>query len=121
MRSNPHDYRKVKAYLPGGVYFGVLTVEAAWRNVPHSVTTRRLINRALAKKEFQIMDGENPIVAWQKHIRANASARNNRETRRLQEELQKATWSDVPESQEPTTDSAMVSTSELWRNLAILR
>ncbi len=121
VRINPHDYRKVKAYLPGGVYFGVLTVEAAWRNVPHSVTTRRLINRALAKKEFQIMDGENPIVAWQKHIRANASARNNRETRRLQEELQKATWSDWPESQEPTTDSAMVSTSELWRNLAILR
>lgn len=118
IRINPHDYRHVEAYLPDGIYFGVLTVEAAWRNTAHSVTTRKLINRAFAKKEFEIMQGESPILAWQRHLKANASPRNNREMRRLKSETDKDTADIQPAV---AVIGVEQSTSERWKKLDIIQ
>jgi len=121
IRITPHDYRYVEAYLPDGIYFGQLRVEAAWRNVPHSVTTRQLVNRAYAKREFDIMEGEHPVLAWQKHLRTNANARNNLELKRLQEEIEKSPqWPTVEKPESETLEPAPIIT-ERWKTLEILK
>lgn len=121
IRITPNDYRYVEAYLPDGIYFGTLTVEAAWRNIAHSVTTRRLVNRALYKREFEVMEGENPVLAWQRHMRANPNPANNRELQRLKEESKGG----VPESpmEDPAEEgvSQKPVVSERWKNLDILK
>jgi hypothetical protein len=121
VRITPHDYRYVEAYLSDGIYFGQLRVEAAWRNVPHSVTTRQLVNRAYAKREFDIMEGEHPVLAWQKHLRTNANARNNLELKRLQEEIYKAPQLPTVERPESETLEPTSVVTERWKTLEILK
>lgn len=121
IRISPHDYRNVEAYLPEGIYFGTLTVEAAWRNIKHSVTTRKLVNRALAKKEFKIMEGESPILAWKRHLRNNASATSNRELARLSKEVEDHPETVQPEQSASISDITPRHTSERWKNLDILK
>nr|WP_012018619.1 helix-turn-helix domain-containing protein [Pseudomonas chengduensis] len=121
VRINPHDYRTVEAYLPEGIYFGILNVEAAWRNIKHSVTTRRLVNRAQAKKEFEIMEGENPILAWKRHLIANSSVKNNLELARLNGDLESKSVRTQFEPSDEIPDHTRKSTSERWKNLDILR
>lgn len=121
IRIDPHDYRTVEAYLPEGIYFGTLTVEAAWRNIKHSVTTRRLVNRAQSKKEFEIMDGESPILAWKRHLRENASTKSNRELARLSKEMENNSALAQPEPPAETPDISSLYTSERWKSLDILK
>ncbi|WP_434631085.1 hypothetical protein J3P84_13615 [Pseudomonas sp. Z1-29] len=120
IRIAPNDYRYVEAYLPDGVYFGTLIVEAAWRKIKHSVTTRRLVNRALYKREFEIMEGENPVIAWQRHMQMNASPKTNRELQRLKEET-KGHLREEPlylvEEEMPHTQVM----NERWKDLGILK
>lgn len=121
IRIDPHDYRTVEAYLPEGIYFGTLTVDAAWRNIKHSVTTRRLVNRAQSKNEFEIMKGESPILAWKRHLRINANAKNNRELARLSKEAENNAEPEQTESPIETPDMSSSYTSERWKNLDILK
>lgn len=120
VRITSNDYRQVEAYLPDGIFFGILTVEAAWRNIVHSVTTRRLVNRALRKREFEILEGESPLLAWRRHMRESCSQQANRELQRLKAE----SGGDITEgsalgSVEPgVTDKP--SLSERWKKLDIL-
>lgn len=119
IRIKPHDYRYVEAYIDDGIYLGMLTVEASWRHIAHSVTTRKLVNRALAKKEFQIAEGQHPVLAWQKHLIANASPANARELKRLQEE-RCDTSQLIPKGQvEIVPEQPSNSVSERWRFLDI--
>jgi len=121
IRINPSDYRYVEAYLEDGVYFGTLTVEAAWRNLVHSVTTRKLVNRALFKREFMIMEGESPVVAWQRHLRAHASPSSNRELERLKHEA-KERQMPAKISETIKMDSSPESAiTERWKKLDILK
>lgn len=121
VRITPSDYRHVDAYLPDGTFFGTLTVEAAWRNIVHSVTTRRLVNRALRKREFEILDGESPLLAWRRHMRACSSPQANRELQRLKEEIS-GRMAEIPVVDyvdSTVTDEPGVS--ERWKNLEILK
>jgi hypothetical protein len=121
VRIDPNDYRTVEAYLPDGIYFGVVTVEAAWRNVKHSVITRRIVNRAQFKKEFEIMEGESPILAWERHLRANAGASHNRELVRLKIEAENKAGTAKLELPEETPAISINYTAERWKNLDILK
>ncbi|KMM77960.1 hypothetical protein [Pseudomonas deceptionensis] len=121
IRITPSDYRTVEAYLPSGIFFGVLTVEAAWRKIAHSVTTRRLVNRALYKREFEILEGENPLLAWRRHMRAHSSPANNRELQRLSVECRgQDTEAPINDSAE-NGESQKPTVSERWKNLDILK
>jgi hypothetical protein len=83
VRIDPDDYRTVTAYLLSGLPLDVLTVELAWRDYKHSVQTRKLINRAVSKKLFEIYRGQRPVVAYQNHLLKSPTARNNLELQRL--------------------------------------
>jgi len=121
IRITPSDYRYVEAYLPNGIFFGTLTVEAAWRNIAHSVTTRRLVNRAFYKREFEIMEGENPLLAWRRHMRTTPNPANNRELQRLKVES-KGQVSEAPMKDSAEKDvSQKPAVSERWKNLDILK
>lgn len=121
VRIQPNDYREVEAYLADGTFFGLMTVEAAWRGIAHSVTTRKLINRALSKREFEIVEGQNPVLAWRKHLTANANPSNIRELKRLLDEA------DAGGSGQPTLElnsddgisRAQSISSERWKDLDI--
>jgi hypothetical protein len=120
LKITPHDYRTVEAYLPDGIYLGVLTVEAAWREVAHSVTTRKLINRALGKKEFRLVSGQNPIIAWNKHLRGNSSTNNNRELKRLQLETEKASLNNLTgDLEHQFSEQVLAATTERWKTLKL--
>jgi len=121
VRIQPNDYRYVEAYLANGIYFSTLTVEAAWRQTPHSVTTRKLVNRALSKREFEIAEGQAPVLAWQKHLRENSSPSNNRELKRMLNESTVEDPQRLPmdsesdDSPSPKTDT----NSERWKKLGL--
>ncbi|MGK8290507.1 hypothetical protein ACRS2Y_26870 [Pseudomonas putida] len=121
IRITPNDYRHVEAYLPDGIFFGILTVETAWRNIVHSVTTRRLVNRALRKREFEVLEGESPLLAWRRHMRNSSSPQANRELQRLKEESS-GHVAERPEDQAVDTSvTDKPSLSERWKNLDILK
>jgi hypothetical protein len=122
IRIDPHDYRTVEAYLPEGIYFGTLTVEASWRNIKHSVTTRRLINRAQAKKALEILEGESPILAWKRHLRESASPKNNTELARLAKESENSmALEEIEPTSESTSSAPSFYTLERWKHLDILK
>ena len=83
VRIDPDDYRTVTAYLLSGLPLDVLTVELAWREYKHSVQTRKLINRAVSKKVFEICRGQRPVVVYQNHLLKSSTARKNLELQRL--------------------------------------
>ncbi|MEB2514183.1 hypothetical protein SOP85_01840 [Pseudomonas sp. YuFO20] len=87
VKINPADYRKVTVYLENGIELGELLVEAAWRDYKHSIQTRKLINRAHDKKVFQIFAGQSPIVVYRNYLVTTKSSANNRELKRLDDEL----------------------------------
>ncbi|WP_189339955.1 hypothetical protein [Pseudomonas putida] len=121
IRITPNDYRHVEAYLPDGIFFGILTVETAWRNIVHSVTTRRLVNRALRKREFEVLEGESPLLAWRRHMRNSSSPQANRELQRLKEESS-GHVAERPEDQAVDTSvTDKPSLGERWKNLDILK
>jgi hypothetical protein len=121
VRIQPNDYRYVEAYLPSGVYFSTLTVESAWRQSPHSVTTRKLVNRALSKCEFQIVEGQDPVLAWQKHLRKNANPSNNREMKRMLDEASAENNHRSPMNVEPASPISCTegTSSERWKKLGL--
>ncbi|UVL64162.1 hypothetical protein LOY54_13075 [Pseudomonas sp. B21-032] len=118
-RINPADYRTVELYLKDGVHLGVVMVEAAWRGLPHSVTTRKLINRALEKKEFKIVAGQDPIIAWQKHLRENANPKNNREQKRVQHESESSKEQAVTARKNMAPQNSATETTERWKKLGL--
>jgi hypothetical protein len=122
VRINPADYRTVELYLKDGVHLGVITVEEAWRHTPHSVITRKLINRAREKKEFSIAAGQDPVIAWRKHLQENASPKNNREQKRLMQEADRAANSaSGGNDSEPIkpTDEASSDAIRRWKKLGL--
>ncbi|TYK57855.1 hypothetical protein [Pseudomonas synxantha] len=83
VRIDPDDYRTVSAFFINGLPLDILTVEAAWRDYRHSVQTRKLINRAIDKKSFQINIGQRPIIVYRNYLLQTKSARNNLALQRL--------------------------------------
>jgi hypothetical protein len=121
VRIQPNDYRYVEAYLANGIYFSTLTVEAAWRQTPHSVTTRKLVNRALSKREFEITEGQAPVLAWQKHLRENSSPSNNRELKRTLDEATVESTQQLPTDTdfENSINRTAEISSERWKKLGL--
>ena len=71
--------------------------------------------------EFEIMDGESPILAWKRHLRENASTKSNRELARLSKEMENNTALVQPEQPAETPDISSLYTSERWKSLDILK
>lgn len=87
--------------------------------LPHSVTTRKLINRALEKKEFKIVAGQDPIIAWQKHLRENANPKNNREQKRVQHESESSKEQAVTARKNMAPQNSATETTERWKKLGL--
>lgn len=119
VRIDPHDYRQVEVYLEDGVFFGVVTVEAAWREIKHSVMTRKLINRAMAKKQLQVIEGQNPVIAWANHLKKNASPGNNSERKRLQSEVDDVVGDCISITADKPSVSNKTKGSERWAKLGL--
>ncbi|MFC5696228.1 hypothetical protein ACFPU0_11740 [Pseudomonas sp. GCM10022186] len=86
IKINPEDYRELEAYTEDGVFFDTLLVSSGWARTAHSVTTRKIINRAKRKKEFSVHQGDDIVSAWNRNLQENRSKKNNLELARMREE-----------------------------------
>lgn len=58
------DYRNVKAYLSNGAGLGILTVQGRWALSKHSRTTRKQINRLIARHILVVGELGDPVRAY---------------------------------------------------------
>jgi hypothetical protein len=91
IKINPADYRTVQAFLLDGTSVGTLTVLGFWAKTLHSVTTRKLINRAHAARLFEVVVLDDIVESWNQHLKCNPGKRNNLERVRLANEKKSRT------------------------------
>lgn len=69
---NIDDIRILRAYLPDGSEFGLLTATGKWGVRPHSLKTRKVINSLRNKNEFQITTFVDPIDVYQHYLESKS-------------------------------------------------
>lgn len=78
---NTDDVRSVRAYLPDGSEFGVLSASGKWGTSPHNLRTRKLINKLRNRKALHITMEDDPVEVLQRYLEAEAknkkTARNS--------------------------------------------
>ncbi|AZV43022.1 hypothetical protein [Peribacillus asahii] len=74
------DLRTVKAFLPDGSELGILIAQGKWSLQPHTLQTRKQINKLRNTGELYLSDYEDPIEVFHKHLKTkaitNKSSRN---------------------------------------------
>lgn len=110
---NINDLRMVKAYLPDGSEFGILTAKGKWSIKPHTLKMRQEINRLKRNKDIHIYSYDDPIEVYHNFLveksDKNKSSRNklatlNRVTKKLSNTLNKEA-KDINESIKDTDNS----------------
>lgn len=69
----PSDIRFLYAYLPSGEELGPLIAARPWCLTPHSATTRREINRLVARGRLQYASNEDPVEVYLQYKRRAAT------------------------------------------------
>lgn len=86
---NMDDLRVIKAFLPDGSEFGMLTASGKWGISPHTLQVRKQINRLRNQKLLHYTSSDDPIQCYQRYLEKNA--KNNKSNRnRLEHMRQKA-------------------------------
>jgi putative transposase len=110
---NINDLRMIKAYLPDGSEFGILTAKGKWSIKPHTLKMRQEINRLKRNKDIHIYSYDDPIEVYHNFLveksDKNKSSRNklatlNRVTKKLSNTLNKEA-KDINESIKDTDNS----------------
>jgi hypothetical protein len=78
---NAKDIREVAVYRSDGAYIGTLRVEPRWYHQPHSIRTRRSINKLIRLGHIS-RDSRNPVGDHLLFMEARAR-RNRRDRARL--------------------------------------
>ncbi len=86
VKIDPKDYRTVDAYYTSGEFFGTLHVQGIWRHSKHSVTTRKIINRAIEKRVLECSMIDDVIVKYREHLISSKTRSTNLELQRLFDE-----------------------------------
>ena len=91
IRYDLRDLRTITAALPSGESLGVLAAQGAWGRTPHSLQTRRAINRH--RNQHRVRDVQGDYVRWyvarllsSKHRKASAA----NVVKRIDEERERA-------------------------------
>lgn len=69
---NVEDLRVVRAFLPDGSELGLLQANGKWGLVPHSLKTRKEINRLRGRKLIHFCNEENPIEVYRDFLATRA-------------------------------------------------
>lgn len=72
---NPDDLRLIKAFLPDGSEFGLLSAKAPWHRVPHSLETRTAITKLRHRKLISYTDMDDPIEIYYQYLEHQARTR----------------------------------------------
>ncbi|MDQ0914661.1 hypothetical protein [Paenibacillus sp. V4I5] len=117
---NVDDIRFLRAFLPDGTEFGILTVAGKWSEMPHSLKLRQQIHRLKEKKVIHYSKYDDPISVYQIYMtnmalqKDKSSVNRLAQIRRLQqqkaEEAQAATTLDL--LFENTSDLSMVDIND---------
>ena len=62
IRYDLRDLRTIEAYLPSGESLGILAGQGGWGRTPHSLQTRRAINRH--RNQHRVRDVQGDYVRW---------------------------------------------------------
>lgn len=77
---NINDLRFIKAYLPNGYEFGILTAKGKWSIKPHTLKMRKEINKLKKNKKINISMYDDPIEIYHTYLllkaEENKTARN---------------------------------------------
>ncbi|MCP1148706.1 MULTISPECIES: DDE-type integrase/transposase/recombinase [Bacillus] len=74
---NTEDLRIVKAFLPDGSEFGMLTAFGKWGITPHDLKTRKTINKLRKRKMIHLLQEDDPIDVLTKHLEKEARKNKN--------------------------------------------
>lgn len=69
---NIDDIRILRAYLPDGSEFGLLTATGKWGLRAHSLKTRKVINNLRDNKEIDITVMDDPIDIYQRYLESKS-------------------------------------------------
>lgn len=69
---NVEDLRVIRAFLPDGSELGLLQANGKWGLVPHSLQTRKEINRLRNRKLLHYCNEENPIEIYREYLASKA-------------------------------------------------
>jgi len=78
---NINDLRLIKAYLPDGSDFGILTAKGKWGITPHNLKMRKQINKLKNDKRIHYTSQDDPVIIVQRHFEEVAL---NQKTKRSQ-------------------------------------
>ncbi len=80
LQVNLEDIRFIKAYLPDGSEFGLLTANGKWGVIPHSLQLRKQINKLVNRRLLHFTTSDDPIEIYQRYLESelkkSKSARN---------------------------------------------
>ncbi len=80
LQINLEDIRFIKAFLPDGSEFGLLTATGKWGVIPHSLQLRKQINKLVNRKLIHFTTSDDPIEIYQRYLESelkkSKSARN---------------------------------------------
>lgn len=78
---NLDDLRVLKAFLPDGSEFGTLTATGKWGIKPHSLQTRKQINKLKANKLLYFTQMDDPIEIYHQYLSQSAISKKSSRNR----------------------------------------
>ncbi len=107
------DLRSVEAYLPDGSHLGYLHARGIWGITPHSLETRKEINRLIDDEMFEYNSGEDIINSYELYLvekaRKNKGARKKLQRVREEKSSNLLIFQDQqPDSQIEKTENSMI-------------
>lgn len=78
------NIQTIQAYNEDGTYYDTLTASGKWSRMPHSLIMRKLIMKHRNIEEFNYLDHQDPIAAYQEFLKTK-SISDKQARRKLQE------------------------------------
>lgn len=88
IKIDPQDYRVVVAYHESGELMGPLRAQGIWSHTKHSVTTRKLVNKAIDKKVIECSIIDDVIFKYREHLVKSKTRSANLELQRMIAEIE---------------------------------
>lgn len=99
---NIDDIRVIRAFLPDGSEFGLLTAAGKWGVKPHSLKLRKIINRLKDRKEIHFSYADDPVEIYHRYLEAT-SGKSKVQRNRLAELRRKLSNEDKSQLGDNTT------------------
>lgn len=115
---NIDDIRVLRAFLPDGSEFGTLTGSGKWGVVPHSMQTRKEINRLRKRKLLHFTTEDNPIDCYHRFLETQSISKKSSRNK-LVEERRRSNSNE--EKYQPNVKENSVSIEELETTKPITR